>query len=218
MKQFVKTYLFPGGEKARTIRVGAARGLQFVIDPREKSQRLLGLDEQELSKPLARFINRAATFIDIGASDGYYTIIAAKRNPALLAIGCEPSPELGDRCREHLRLNDLDGSHRIRWFPELVGTQHRTLDSLTEKVSGPILVKIDVEGAEADVLDSGTQTVARPDTMFVIETHGADCEEGCRQRLESSGYRCEVIDKAWWRRFLPETRLIDHNRWLIAQR
>jgi FkbM family methyltransferase len=44
-----------------------------------------------------------------------------------------------------------------------------TLDSLTKVFGGPAVVKIDVEGAESDVLAGGTETVTSAEHVFVEE-------------------------------------------------
>ena len=217
VKSAIKTILFPGGKQPRTVRLGIARGLKFLIDPAEKSQRLLGLDERELSGALVSAIRSAGTFIDIGASDGYYTIIAAARNRSARVIGCEPGAGLGLDYDENLRLNGLDKEARIERRAVFVSTGRTTLDELTAGCREPIVVKIDVEGGELDVLRSGPETMSR-DTTFLIETHSLELERQCVDLLEGDGYICQVIRPAWWRGLVPEQRPSAHNQWLVATR
>ena len=217
MKSAIKSRLFPGGKEPRTIRFGIAQGLTFLIDPAEKTQRLLGLDERELSGALDLAIRSAGTFIDIGASDGYYTIIAAARNHSAHVIGCEPGAGLGMDYDENLLLNGLDQEARMERRAQFVGTDHTTLDELTAGCREPIVVKIDVEGGELDVLQSGPETMSRNAT-FLIETHSLELERGCLNLLEEGGYTCQIIRPAWWRALVPEQRPTAHNQWLVAAR
>jgi hypothetical protein len=93
-----------------------------------------------------------------------------------------------------------------------------TLDHLDIPSTGPIFIKIDVDGAEGDVLIGGAQLLLRPDVTLLIETHSLELETQCRTLLESLGYQCQIIRNAWWRFLIPENRPIGHNRWLGASR
>jgi hypothetical protein len=75
-------------------------------------------------------------------------------------------------------------------------------------------LKIDVDGAETDVLDSAINllTVGSPDVL--VEVHSEQLEKECIARLRSFDYAVEIIDNAWWRIFVPEHRPIPHNRWI----
>ena len=67
----------------------------------------------------------------------------------------------------------------------------RSIDTLVEegKIPPPNLVKIDVEGAELDVLRGATRilTVSRP--LLFLEAHSASLERSCSQMLRNLGYK-----------------------------
>jgi hypothetical protein len=215
LKRLLKRLLFPGGEGPRTVRFGPAKGLTLLIDPAAKSQRILGLDEAEIARPFARLVAGARTFIDVGASDGYYSALALKLNPSVRAVACEPREELRPRYEANLRLNGLDGG-RSTWVGHPIGAGGVRLDDLAEAKGRPLLVKIDVDGAEIDVLRSGPSLFQGPDVSVILEVQSPQLENEALDLLKAHGFDCAIVPNAWWRLFLPERRPLELNRWVVA--
>ncbi len=215
MKQLLKRVLFPGGEGPRKVRFGPAKGLTLLIDPAAKSQRILGLDEAEIARPFAKLVAGARTFIDVGASDGYYSALALKLNPSVRAVACEPREELRPRYEANLRLNGLDGGRSV-WVGQLIGEGGTRLDDLADGQGRPLLVKIDVDGAEIDVLKSGSRLFEEPDVAVILEVHSPRLENEALDLLKFHGFDCTIVPNAWWRLFLPERRPLELNRWVVA--
>jgi len=71
--------------------------------------------------------------------------------------------------------------------------QTQKLDSVVQKdrLSQPDLIKIDVEGAEADVLDGGAQTLREIRPNLLIELHSTNNQVA--ERLEAFGYVGRVL-------------------------
>jgi FkbM family methyltransferase len=71
-----------------------------------------------------------------------------------------------------------------------ITVEMRTLDSVVSDgaVPEPNLIKIDVEGAEIDVLEGATEVLTRSRPALFIETHSPALTEACAQRLASLGY------------------------------
>ena len=74
----------------------------------------LGLDgfEPETSRTLRFFFERAATFIDVGANCGLYSVLSALWNPDLEVVAFEPVPSIFDGLKKNILLNQLEG--RVR--------------------------------------------------------------------------------------------------------
>jgi hypothetical protein len=218
--RFVKSLVFGNGSRPHKIWFGAGAGCRFIIDPASKSQRILGLDEAEISGLFTRLVPHARTFIDVGGSDGYYAVIALRRNPALTAISCEPQRHFEQQARETLRLNFPDGGPQLEWVSKQVGSgpEQVSLDALAEGRAGPVLVKIDVDGAELDVLNSGPTLLSRDDCRVILEVHSPDLETQAVKLLESYHFACRIVKNAWWRLFVPERRPIELNRWVFAEK
>jgi FkbM family methyltransferase len=137
-------------------------------------------DWEATTQPLLfRLAKRAAVFVDIGAYSGLYTILACVANPALRAVTIEPNPVKLPQLRTNVESNGLRDRVTIvgtalsarsgpgtlsipsddsraslgepgpydRTIPVTVTTGDQLLAGL------PVdLIKMDVEGAESDVL------------------------------------------------------------------
>lgn len=68
-----------------------------------------GLDsfEPATSRTLRFFFSRAATFVDVGANYGFYSLLAAHWNPKLQVTAFEPVPPIFERLQHNIRLNQL---------------------------------------------------------------------------------------------------------------
>jgi FkbM family methyltransferase len=73
-----------------------------------------GLDgfEPETSRTLRFFFERAATFVDVGANFGLYSVLSALWNPNLEVVAFEPVPSIFDGLKKNILLNQLEG--RVR--------------------------------------------------------------------------------------------------------
>jgi|SRR5580704_1861441 len=68
-----------------------------------------GLDgyEPQTSKTLRFFFERSATFVDVGANYGYYSILAGLWNSDLRIVSFEPVPEIYEALNRNISLNRL---------------------------------------------------------------------------------------------------------------
>lgn len=156
---------------------------------------------------------------DVGANAGWVAsllnfdkVVAfepAEESFAALCARTSADPKIKPVCAA---LTDHEGTVRLRetevtgrwgelvtgdtmpdWGPqtgwrEVVAT---TLDTCAGIWDYPELVKIDVEGHEVSVLDGATRTIAKRQTQWFIEVHGAVYEQPLRDRLD--GYTIEIV-------------------------
>jgi hypothetical protein len=92
-----------------------------------------------------------------------------------------------------------------------------SIDAFAEREHPPTFVKIDVDGAELEVLDGMRGTLRKVGPSLVVETHSGELEQECAALLASASYRVRVRRNALWRVLYPEMRPIEHNRWLVAE-
>lgn len=200
------------------IAAGPLRGTKWLPSSGGKLARvLLGTYEPEQTALFLEHVRPGATVFDIGAHVGYYTLLAARlagREGRVWSF--EPHPRNCAFLRRHVSLNRLENVHienvaigareGAARFDEGTGSgtgrvaeggalevRMRRLDDLcAEHGLVPDVVKLDVEGAEMDVLDGGARTFAARPVLF-LSTHGADVHARCIERLESLGYSAHPI-------------------------
>lgn len=64
--------------------------------------------EPETSPTLRFFFERAATFVDVGANYGFYSLLAATWNPALRVVSFEPLRPVFEGLKKNVALNHLE--------------------------------------------------------------------------------------------------------------
>lgn len=215
--RILKTTLLPKESSPRNVLAGILRGLQFEINPSNQTQIWLGLQERELYPFFTKLSQDIEMAIDVGAADGFYTLFLLHKTSARHVIAFEPQDSCLEQLRKNIALNRMPSSTQFTLNTSCVGTSeaHMKLDDLTVS-DGPCLIKIDTEGAERDILNSAHKFLAKRNSRWIIETHSKELEKDCENILQKHGFKTQILGPAWWRVFIPELRVMDHNRWLIA--
>jgi FkbM family methyltransferase len=167
----------------------------------------VGLHEFAEMAFLMHFLRPDDLFVDVGANVGSYTVLASAAIGAHV-IAFEPGDEAFVWLIRNLNLNEV--SHRVEARREAVGARKgvvsftsgldtvnhidadgtvsvsiTTLDISCNRV--PALIKIDVEGSEADVLRGASNILANPKAQAVlIELN----DEAATRLLEDFGFAC----------------------------
>ena len=175
-------FLLPNQPKPIRIRRGPFRGALVVMNPRNSMRKVFGIYEHELNSWLEQVLPCVIRVIDVGVNDGYFTFgcAAAFRRLGKTAeiIAFEPQREHLDTLQESLD-KQPSGTAKIRLLQTLVGGKVSpgvtTLDAIRWDIGEPTcrthtLVKIDVEGAELEVLH-GAMSWLRGTNYFIIEVH-----------------------------------------------
>lgn len=175
------------------------------------------------------YLRSGDLFVDVGANIGVYALWASEVE-GVDVVAFEPSSTTYGRVIENVRLNQLD--HRVqvvrkavgsrpgavrlttgqdavnRIVGELEGTEEVELTTLDAELDQrkPALVKIDVEGAELDVLAGARQSILRHRPALIVEVNDAD---GLRQVLDDLGYCTWSYDPE--RRTLVSAELVPHS-------
>lgn len=146
-----------------TVRYGPFRGLQYSPKAVGRSAylvpKMLGTYESSLHRVFGD-PQQYSTFVDIGASDGYYCVGFARLNPEASVVGYET-----DRVERKLakELATLNGVHIT-----MQGSAGRA--ELASLPDSGLLLMVDIEGDERELLDSMLTPTLRTATILV-ETH-----------------------------------------------
>lgn len=210
---------------------------RFLVDPASNlGHRLITAPAYEpwLEQRLRDALHEGATFVDVGANEGYFTVLGGTLVGAGgRVIAIEPQERALRALTENVRLNGLANVETMAVLlgsAEGVGTLHlapstntgasgtrspvrypvrrqrvrvTTLDSLLEAAGATRcdLLKLDVEGAEVDVLRGARRALA--EGLFkavVVELHPrllearGETSAGLRELLVSHGYRLAGAD------------------------
>lgn len=222
--------------KPVAVRTGPARGLQLRVEPRSLAW-LTGKVEPEVQRALQERLRPGDTVVDAGASIGFHSLLAGRLvGPGGTVVAFEPNPPDAASVRANADLNGLanvvvveealssasatafldrpgEATARLRRTatPGALQVQTTSLDAyLTASRLAPAVVKIDVEGHEAEVIEGMAATLARSRPVLIVEMHG---DRAFLAQLELAGYRCDVLGPfpsvehaPWWAHVLAVPR------------
>jgi FkbM family methyltransferase len=209
--------LVPPG-RALPVLMGPLRGRRWVLSSSFRSC-WLGLYELDKQRVFKRLVRPGDVVYDVGANVGYYTLVgsvlAGSRGRV---IAFEPLPRNLGLLRRHVALNRLRNvtvfagavSDRVGTarfdagaIPEMAHLSDQggievelfQLDALVDggRVPPPDVMKIDVEGAELDVLRGASRLIDAHRPRMLIATHYVRVHADVIAFLEGRGYAVEVL-------------------------
>lgn len=195
---------------------GYLRGKRWVVGASLHSFWLGGY-ESDKQRMMAQHIKPGDIFYDIGANVGFYTLFAAL---FVQNTGCvyafEPFPQNASWVEKHVTLNNLKNVEVFRLaiadfngesqFQEgatdgvgkidakgNVKVEVAALDTLIAqgKLKPATILKIDVEGAEYDVLKGAEHLLKTNKPRIFLATHGDAVHEQCIAYLTELGYHLQ---------------------------
>lgn len=201
------------------ILAGPLRGRWWLARSRGKILRVVtGSYEKEQTGLMVALVAAGDTVLDVGAHTGYYTVLASHlvgRSGRVHAF--EPDPRNAGFLRRHVRINGCDntvveevavaaraGTHRFGGGSGS-GTARLqsdgglevsvvTLDEYCRRGGlHPTLIKVDVEGAEAEVLRGAADLLRRHRPTLLLSTHGPEVHAECLSLLGDLGYGAEPV-------------------------
>lgn len=217
--------LSPPGERVWvTVRGGAGAGLELAIDPRFEGLLWSGAWEVEMQEALIGALREGANVYDVGSHVGFMALSAARAvGPGGRVFAFEPDPENRARLIHHVERNgfaNVEVVPRAVWShagtvgftrasTDAAGLQGRaseaggdveavTLDEFALDHPAPDVVKIDVEGAELEVLGGARRVLAEHRPTVLCEIHleaGGHAERlpEVTRLLEDAGYAVEQL-------------------------
>ena len=208
---------------------GKFKGMKWIVGAANHGY-WIGSYEFKKRMIFERTIPAGSTVFDLGGFTGYYSLLAsALVGPYGRVFVFEPLPRNLKYLNQHLALNKitnvsvieaavsdqngmlcfLEGPSNARGRLAGEGNLLVRAVSLDEMVKrgelpDPQYIKLDVEGAEMQVLEGAARLLERCHPTLFIDTHGEEVHNQCCHFLEGLGYRLEAIDG----KTLPESKEI----------
>lgn len=208
------------GDAVLPVLQGPGRGLRWIVGASNHGC-WLGSYELRQTQILADQTDSGKVVYDIGAHVGWYSLIASRLvGDAGRVVAFEPHPPNLSYLRRHLQLNSvsnvtilpvavagcdgttgfLPGASRstgrlAKPSADTRSVRTTSVDSLVEagEAPPPDVIKIDVEGAEKDVLVGARHTLATKRPILFVSIHGRDARRDCGELLRAEGYRMHAI-------------------------
>jgi hypothetical protein len=209
----------PRSDGPRRLPFGIGHGLRLEIDASSPLDMYLGLYEFEIAKYVQEFCEPGGVCFDIGSFDGYYALVFSRLTHGKVIV-FESDPAACARIRRNCDTNpELGGRVEIRnafvAFETNPAENCIALDDLAEEgLPLPNLIKIDVDRAETWVLTGARQMLAERRPHLIVEVHSRELERECGDLLLELGYSPRIVTQRKW---LPENRPLEHQRWLVAR-
>jgi hypothetical protein len=197
------------------------------MNPRNSLRKIFGLYEHEINGWLEAALRRVNRVVDVGANDGYFTFGCAAAFRRLGKTGeivaFEPQDQPFLTLRQSVK-DQATGATQITLIQSFVGSavgpNLTTLDAVRWNTGDPnartsALVKIDVEGAEIEVL-AGAASWLSAGNYFLIEVHKKPYLEQITRLFASKGLTLDRVDQRPLRLIGRELR-DEENWWLVSR-
>lgn len=210
--------LVPGNAVVR-VQSGVNRGLRWVVGSSDHGC-WLGHYEQDKQEAIRRFLSPGMHVFDIGANAGFYTLASARLvGPSGQVWAFEPYAENARNLLRHVELNALGNVSvvqaavasgagisgfsiaRSNSMGSISDTSAYLVPTLSvdefcrqRRIAAPDLMKIDVEGAEQQVLEGARGVLSEGRTVIFLALHGPEQERRCIASLDALGYRLAYLD------------------------
>jgi FkbM family methyltransferase len=209
--------LVPHEAEVRILR-GPLRGKKWIKGAGPNAY-WMGTYEVDRLRALANAISQGSTVYDVGANVGIYSLLASLRVGASGKVyAFEPLARNLGYLRKHIALNQLRNCTVIeKAVCHEEGIRHFSAASLeasmarlsadgeivvastsldrciygNEGFRPPDVVKIDVEGAELEVLQGAARVIAEFHPTIFLEIHGPQLQADCLSFLKARNYEVE---------------------------
>lgn len=206
---------------------GPFRGATIHLNPRSSLRKVFGIYEHELNEWLEIVLPRVSTVLDVGAADGYFTFgcAAAFRRlgkPAEI-IAFEPLGQTFEELKSSLE-NQPKDRIQISLHNCFVGSEVKsgmtTLEEIAYQRNTPksyenALIKIDVEGAELEVIAKASLWL-NPTNYFLIEVHDASFLDILSQKFSANGLKLKQVNQQALS-IIGRERRSQSNWWLVSE-
>ena len=202
------------------MRAGQLEGLTMDIYPHALDM-AIGRHEPMVADLIGSHLSEGDIAFDIGANVGYFTLLMARCVGSTgRVVAFEPDPFVAGYLQSNISRNRDRLEATIETVNAAVGGRSESrpftpgsrisrgrlgsepgplmvdvviLRDAIESYGTPRLIKIDVEGAESELLEGATDCLATLRSSIIIEAHSEQLERRCLDLLRHSGFHCERL-------------------------
>ena len=198
---------------------GPLRGMKWIVGAQNHGM-WLGSYEAEKQIAISRMLRPGQTFFDIGANVGFYTLLGAKCvGSSGRVVAVEPLPRNIEFLDKHLSLNDIS---IVRVFRKAISDYNgtasfsvqgnsmskistdgqvtvevTTIDSLVEEAgSPPHIMKVDIEGAEIELLRGAKKVLEEFRPVIFLALHSKEIFDDLVETVPKFRYVIKGLDGA----------------------
>lgn len=183
-------YVMHAGRPLYMKRGGSVEGMRHCYN-------MLMLEQDPLSPHCYRTetfdVEPGDVLFDVGCADGNFSLDNIEKASKVFLF------EVDDKWLEALCKTFESWKDKVviinKFVSDRDGADTITVDTVVRQygIDAPVFLKLDVEGAEADVLKGAAETLARPDTRAIVCTYHRDGDhEALSRKMESEGYYVET--------------------------
>jgi FkbM family methyltransferase len=207
------------------VRYGYAKGLLWKRYKRYVNGYWRGDYELPIQKAVFANLKPAGTFFDVGASAGFFTLLAGRCvGGSGKCVALEPVPDNITAIQAQIELNGMTQCHVVEaavskeagWAEFAINpvspamghlgncsgrqpafnVRLTTLDQIFSDWGPPDLVKLDIEGAEALALEGGQALLQACHPKWIVEVHGQTQDVRVTHLLSTYGYHLSEVEDA----------------------
>lgn len=179
----------------------------------------LGIYETKQTASFLKLARNTNVFWDLGAHVGYYTLLFNAVSPKGKIYAFEPMADTVETYKKHMSLNsitnydvfplavsDKDGSFNFKkTSTSVAGRLDESGETRIEvvklsrlvaekKIEIPDIIKMDIEGAEVNVLNDLKPLLIEKKPVLFVSTHGPQIHLDCIDILQKIGYQLKPLD------------------------
>ena len=198
---------------------GPLRGMRWIVGAQTHGM-WLGSYEVKKQIAISRMLRPGQTFYDVGANAGFFTLLGARCvGPSGRIVAVEPLPRNIEIMEKHLAINNISNVRVVgKAVSDFVGTARfsvkgystsrlsttgelsvevTTLDALVEEAgSPPHIMKVDIEGAEIELLRGAKKVLEEFRPVIFLALHSKGIFDDLVETVPKLRYVIKELDGA----------------------
>lgn len=195
---------------------GLLEGCAVYLSDQDRFSVRSGTFDREIHDKFTEFAEKSDVILDLGASEGFYSVYALKNTPAKV-YSIEGSEAVVADLLLNLEENTRD-AHRLQFGTNQPGKDGSSVDGMIGHERGRVFMKIDAPENEGNVLRGAEQILDREETTLIMRVSSKEAEQESMWILDEHGFDVSIIGPSWWRAIVKDRNQDDSSRWIIAEK